>query len=98
MSEQIEVIAGQIWKLKEPVWATTYGQGDPPTAMKLQYGDRKIELKFGEEFKASDSCDYNNDPPIISTSSSPKLLRVEFIEEHIDQFELIEDVAPVDGP
>jgi hypothetical protein len=96
MTDQIEVIAGQIWKLKEPEWAITYGQGEPPTAMKLQYGERKIELNFGEEFKASYSCDSNNEPPVLSTSSSPKLLRVEFIEENIDQFELVEDVEPDD--
>lgn len=92
MSELI-VEAGQIWKLKIPQWTKTYGQGEPPQCLKLQYAERTIELTFGQEFKSSDSCDYNNEPPVVSLSNTPyPLLRCEFIEENIEQFELIEDV------
>lgn len=84
--------AGQIWKLKEPEWTTTFGQGLPPTSMALQFGDRVIELAFGTEFQSSDSCDYNNDPPVVNLNNNPPLLRTEFIDEHIDQFELIQDI------
>ena len=91
MSEQVEVVAGQIWKLKVPQWAKTFGQGEPPASMKMQFGERVIELEFGKEFKASGSCDYNNDPPICSLNQTPPLLRTEFIEKNIDQFELIEE-------
>lgn len=91
----MDVLAGQIWKLKVPEWAKTFGQGEPPTAMKLQYGERIIELPFGTEFKASDSCDYNNDPPICSLGATPPLLRSEFIDKNINQFELVQDVEPV---
>lgn len=79
------VEAMEYYRLLEPTWAKTIGQGDPPTCMVIVKDGRRYELPYGAEFRASDTCDPENG--VANLDSDPMKLRCHIIEEFSDQFE-----------
>lgn len=81
-----DILAGSYYKLLEPAWAKTYGQGSPPKEMNISVPGKDYSMPWGTIFKASGSCDPDNCIANLNASGYP-LLRIEFIQAHLDQFE-----------
>jgi hypothetical protein len=92
-----EVIAGSFYTLKEPQWATTFGQGEPPAGMKISFPEKDYFLPWNTVFKASGTCD--PDYKIANMNASPyPLAHVDFIKSHAEQFEAVITEAPAADP
>ena len=86
MINKENIAAGKFYKLLKPEWSLTHGQGKPPEAMKVKVSGKEYTLPWGTVFKASGSCDPENKIGNLKASGYPTL-RIEFIEQHPEQFE-----------
>lgn len=75
----------EYYRLKEPDWATTVGQGDPPQALTIVRDGTEYRIPWGLELRASTQCDPEN--RVANLDHDPPLVRVRIIKELADQFE-----------
>lgn len=75
----------EYYRLKEPDWAETYGQGDPPEALTIVRDDAEYRIPWGMEVRASTQADPTN--KVANLDHDPPLVRVSVLEEIADQLE-----------
>jgi len=87
----VELKAGDLVKLKTPDWPKTFGQGEPPKGMKINTGNKDKLLPWGQVFKCSNNCDPDDKISNIDSdySGTYPLIRIDFVNEHKSQFEII---------
>lgn len=75
----------EYYRLREPDWAETQGQGDPPEALTIVRDGTEYRIPWGLEVRASSQCD--PDGQVANLEHDPPLVRCRIIEELSDQFE-----------
>jgi len=75
----------EYYRLKEPDWAETHGQGDPPDALTIVQDGAEYRIPWGLEVRASTQCDPEN--KVANLDHDPPLVRVRILEDISDQLE-----------
>jgi hypothetical protein len=75
----------EYYRLQEPDWAKTVGQGDPPDCLTIVRDETEYCIPWGLEVRASTQCDPDHE--VANLEHDPPLVRVQVIEELSDQFE-----------
>ena len=83
-----DVKTGNYYKLLKPKFTTTFGQGDPPTGMKISTPDKEYFLKWNQVFKASTTVDAKNKIADITKTGYSKI-HCDFVKQHLNQFQKI---------
>ncbi len=79
------IIAGNLYKLKTPLFRTSPGQGAPPTGITIREGENSYLLPWEQVFKASETIETVAD---FSVSGYP-LIKLSFAERISKQLEEI---------
>jgi len=74
----------EYYRLIEPEWADTHGQGDPPDCLTIVHNATEYCIPWGTEVRASTNCDPENE--VGNLDHDPPLVRLAVIEELADQF------------
>jgi len=80
-----DVVAGSLYKLKEPNFPKIIGQGNPPAALRVEKKENVVLLPYGTVFKATETITTTAN---FDVAGYP-LLDINFIKRNISQFESI---------
>jgi len=75
----------EYYRLQEPEWADTHGQGDPPDCLTIVRDGTEYCIPWGLEVRASTQCDPEN--KVANLDHDPPLVRVQVLESISDQLE-----------
>jgi len=86
----IELKDGDLVEIVMPIFAKTFGQGDPSTGIKVTHNKEKFELKYGSIVKVSGDESFNPANGVGDFDQKPyPIVKIDFIIGHKITYKIV---------